>query len=491
MQDYDIIFLHAPKTFKSFKGNNLLDRINKNIEKKEDPMFCFMPMGIFALASILYDKGYKVKIINLGVEQHIDKSFDIYKYIKTIRSKIYAIDLQWVVHSSSSLQLAKICKEAHPDSYVVLGGMTATWFKSSIMKNNNYVDAILLGEADASITCLVEAMLNEKSYDKVDGIIYRLKNTIKENPIRNIPSSLDNINFTNLTLLDNYDKYVYNDIMECGKSKQKIFWLSICRGCIYNCIYCGGSNESYKIFSKRESIIMRSPIKIAMDIEKLESYGIEYVNFSHDPRIGGKKYLSQLIDEIRKRKIDISAYIETFTLPNKKFINDISKTFDKTVIALSPESAHENVRNITGRYFSNKELFKSISQLKKKKIETHLYFTMGLPGEKIDNNTFNYYKKFIETIFSLGGIVIPSSVYTIDPNCIMAVKNKKYGIRLLLKSFTDYQNICHSRNPIDWIGHETKLLTKNNILNLTMMVQELALNSLFARARAQHTVPFE
>ena len=84
---------------------------------------------------------------------------------------------------------------------------------------------------------------------------------------------------------------------------------------------------------------------------------------------------------MKKRKIDIAAYVEIFRLPNKEFIEKFSDTFRNPVTAISPESPSEEVRRFIGRGFSNHALFKSLDFIKKEGVKAHVFFTLGLPGE--------------------------------------------------------------------------------------------------------------
>jgi hypothetical protein len=47
----------------------------------------------------------------------------------------------------------------------------------------------------------------------------------------------------------------------------------------------------------------------------------------------------------------------------------------------------------------------------------------------------------------------------------MAIHPEKYGVRLFVKSFEDYVKMSRSDRQIDWIGHDTKFLTREDIGN--------------------------
>ena len=94
-------------------------------------------------------------------------------------------------------------------------------------------------------------------------------------------------------------------------------------------------------------------------------------------------------------------------------------------------------------------------------VTVQVFLSIGLPGETLD--MIKTYEQFINKILSLGGLVVPPFPYTIDPNCLMAMNPQQYGVHLHLKTLQDYKNICASSNPMDWIGHATSTLTREDI----------------------------
>ncbi|MEM3714411.1 MAG: hypothetical protein QXF82_05625, partial [Nitrososphaeria archaeon] len=169
-------------------------------------------------------------------------------FVKSINSKIYAIDLHWFFHSEGGIQLAEMCKKYHPNSIVILGGFTATWFYEEILSKHNYVDAIALGEAEQSIVRLVNAYLKNQDLSEVPGIAYRENNLIKTT-MSSPPPTLDDLNFIELSLLQNWKNYLKIGLEGYNDNNIPLFWVTIARGCIYNCIYCGGCYNSYKLIT--------------------------------------------------------------------------------------------------------------------------------------------------------------------------------------------------------------------------------------------------
>jgi len=470
MKTYDIVFLHPPRTFESF-WPRLKRTISRRLGFEREvikPQYCQIPMGVVSLAASLDKEGYETKIFNLGLEQKVNPLFSLSRYIKSINARIFAIDLQWFVHSASALKVAEVCKREHPNSLTVLGGMTATWFHRQIMERCPFIDVIVRGEAEYSMLHLVEFYVKKQRMDSVKGITYRQNGKIKETPQGEILSNLDSIDPCRLDLIDKFDKYLRCDIIDCGEEKTNFFWIPIARGCIYNCAHCGGGQYSYSLLTGRKKIALRSPEKVVYDIQLLREKGIRRVHLSHDPEIGGEKYYLDLLEKIKGAGADLSIYVEIFRLPVKGFIEKITKTFSEVIMAISPETFSEDVRQFIGRWFSNNDFFKSLNLLKRKNVKAQVWFTIGLPGETLDLRWFESFKDFCEEIVKQEAYIIPPLTYTIDPNCLMAIESEKYGVRPLLKTFEDYKRICLSNKPLDWVGHETLTASREKIAAFTL-----------------------
>lgn len=465
MKRFDFVFLHPPRIFRTpwfrFKEKFLHSSRSRSLKDLgSPPQQAYMPMGLLSLASSLENAGYSTRVFNLALTQDINPFFEVSRYIKSLHSDVFAIDMHWFMHTASALETAYLCKHHHPNSLVILGGLNATHFNREIMQKYYCIDVILKGEADNSIVQLADSYTKHRNFNGVDGIVYRKGKGI-EYRIPKPPKNIDLFDFTKLELVEQYRKYLKTDTTGYSANISNAFWLNIGRGCPFNCIHCGGGHKAYQKLTNRQSPIYRSPNVIADDIKQLGEYGVEVINLSHDPEIFGKKYWLTLFEELRKRAVETAIYIESFRLPSKEFVEELCRTFYNTTVALSPETMSEDIRRFIGRDFSNDCLFNSIRNLRKNGANVLVFLTVGLPGETLES--LNQTKKFITKIATFGALPIPTIPYTIDPNCLMALYPEKYGVKLLLKHLEDYKRICSSSNPKDWIGHETRSLKKNEI----------------------------
>ncbi len=465
--DFDVVLLHPPF---SIKKPSLLERLR--FWRKDSTLgeFTEMPMGFFPMASLLEDEGFSVRIFNLALEQSLDPSLRMKNLLKSLEAKIYAIDLHWFTHSLGALEVAEICKRLHPDSFVVLGGFTATYYDLEVMRDYPFVDAIARGESEHILLNLVRAICSNGKIDEIDGITYRMGGSIKRSDV-SPPPNLDTFQFTKLELMEKWNEQLRCCTKAYDKGMKPSFWLTLARGCFNECIYCGGARSCYQLLTGRDRPVLRKVNDIADDIARLAEKGVKTVKFNHDPEMFSRKFWSSLLDSVEKRGVDVSMYWESHKLPSKSFIEKATRTFANLNVAVSPESVSEDVRKYAGRLFSNKQMFKTIEFLDKNKVMSDIYFLIGLPNETLDSASriIDFTREVGKNKYTL---VQPPIPYTIDPHCPMALNPEKYGVRLLFKSFDDYRKACSEQKFEKWIGHETSNLSHAAIAELTASIRK-------------------
>jgi radical SAM superfamily enzyme YgiQ (UPF0313 family) len=447
----DVAFIHPPMTVGSSSSY---------------AEFSIMPMGLIPMAALIEDEGYSAKIFNLGLERALNPSLDVERFIRSLDAEIFAIDLQWFVHSNGAVNLANLCKKHHPNSLIVLGGFMATFYDDEILRNYPSINVIVRGEGEYTMRELTKSSLSKKKFDGVRGITFRDGDSIKRNEFGRLPD-IDKLDFTRLSLIERWEGYLKCAPHGYAPDIEATFWLNTGRGCPFNCIYCGGASKCYQMITGRSKPIKKDPEKIVSEISELTDFGVRVIRLSHDPELFGEKFSIRLLDLIKKEDIDVFAYWEPFRLPSKPFIEKAAKTFGLCNVGISPESASDSVRMNAGRMFTNDQLMKTIDLLEEHDILTDIFFLIGLPGET--KESIEAMKKMtIEISKRRYALVDPVFPYTMDPHCPMALEPEKYGVKLIFKTFEDYRKMCINRQ--DWlynIGHETSTLTRREISDLT------------------------
>ncbi len=389
MSHLDFLFLHVPKLTNYYRPISHFIWIN------------FLPMGLLALADVLQRNAISTQVVHLGVEWIEDHRFSVVEYLREKAPRIVAMDLHWHHQSFDVMEHVKKIKAALPDTYVLLGGFTASFFHEEIMRNFDEVDGIIRGEAEVPVLELTRAVLQGKGdLFAVPNLTWRRKGRILVNSLSYVASEkdLDGLTFTNFPLLKNhptYIRYVGQPFYVKGVSKEKNFWmyslkspihhLAVGRGCPVQCTWCGGGRSSLESLTGRERVIFRKPERVLQSIREAISYGYETFHICFDPYPHKPQYFLDLFSRIRQEGIKMECFFESFGLPTNDFIKSFKETFPgpKSLVALSPDVGSDEMRKVHKGYpYSNQALMETLGRLKANGVFCDLFFTLGVPFEK-------------------------------------------------------------------------------------------------------------
>ncbi len=195
---FDCVFIHTPKFNHYFHPLNRVGFVN------------IIAAGLFSMADILTKNGYNVRIFHLGVEKLINPGIKFEEFFKTIKGKVYGLSLQWHYQIYDVIETARIIRKTDPDAFIVLGGITASYFCDEIIERFDFIDAIVKGEGEIPILKLVKEVVEKRySLSVVPNLVYRKDGRIFHNEQTYIASNeeLSNLSFTNFSYLEHSDVY--------------------------------------------------------------------------------------------------------------------------------------------------------------------------------------------------------------------------------------------------------------------------------------------
>jgi len=437
----DVLYIHPAK-----------HGVDSSYQGLGTPYF-FMPVGVIALANLLQQEGLTVRGINYPAELRRDRSFNLRPWISAQRgAKLVMVDLHWYEHAYGAISVARACRRALPDARILLGGITASLFATEILESFPEVDFVIRGDAEKPLLALV-AELSHQSPDlsSIPNLSYRSNGQVAENELSYCVTSadLDALNFVDLDFLDHADWYgalqFEPTTLTMSRTNPRGHWLCMGRGCIFDCSFCGGGQESHGIFAGRREITLCSVEKVVNDIQRLAEKGIDQVSLALDPAILGPKYWKPLFAQLRSRGVRIGIYNEHFQLPSQEFVEDFIRTADISCseLALSLLCGSEQVRRLNGKFYSNQQLRRILTLLKQNEVPLFIYFSLNLPGE--DERTF---RQTLDLARRIGRFYPPhllkmiNMMHTLDPCSPMSREPGRFSIQLEMRSFMDYYNYC-------------------------------------------------
>jgi len=481
---YDVILIHPPAIYDFRKKPLFPGALGASAEHIQ---FIKVSIGMLSIADYLDRHGYKVILDNLADRMVSDKEFDAEEHIKNSQAGIYAIGLHWHHHAQGAIEVARLCKRLHPNSLVIIGGLTATYFHEEIIQKYEFVDAVVRGEGEKPLLELVRAIEKHGRLTETPGLTYRMDTgEIRVIPLMPPTVSLDEFEFTRFDLLQPKTAVFPLDMEPRGS-------LVVCRGCTYNCTTCGGSAYSYKTYFGMERPAFRSPKKIIEDIRKLNEQGIRFIGLYQDPRMGGERYWKELMAEIRRGKVDIERLtIDIFAPADEEFVREVATIGSRVVLYFCPDTGDDGVRRAQGRCYSTEDILKTVKLCNRYHIPVQVFFSVGLVGETSETIketwelwdklcsldkaalTSGSFGKGVEHRIPIGGPIVGPII--LEPGSLAYDFPKRHGYKLLFNNLEEYIKGLSAPSWHQWLNHETKQLDKDALIELILESVEYSIN---------------
>jgi len=443
----DILYLHPSKHSADFKGY---------AEAGSASPYLLLPVGVPGMINLLRENGFRVTGLNVPMEILIDRRFDLATWLGSQRGvRLVAIDLHWYEHAFGALDVTRVCKQVYPDVPVVLGGLTASYFAPQILRKFLQIDFIIRGDGERPLLDLARRICRGEGPElsEIPNLSFRSNGKVIANQRTYCATTadLDDLNFVDMDFLVHADQYhevqfsLSQRVDMTGTAAMKGHWLTIGRGCHFDCSFCGGGKESHLTIAGRKGIIPCSASRVVDDLARLQQRGFRQASFNLDPAIMGRPYWSQLFAEMCRRGVKIGIYNEFFQLPTTEFIREFAETADllHSEFAITPLSGSDRVRQINGKHFTNEQLLSVLAQLRPYKIPLFLYFSLNLPGEnkKAFQHTLRLARDACQS-YPSHRLRMINMCHTVDPCCPMSRQPQRYKIKLKFKTFMDYYRYC-------------------------------------------------
>jgi len=470
MAHCDLVLLHPPAIYDFRKRPVQLGPISDVIPST--PIFEMYPVGFASISEYLERKGFRVRIVNIALKMLKNGRFDVERFIASLKPRAFGIDLHWMPHCHGSLALAAIIKQYHPDTPVIFGGFSATYFHEEIIKKYPQVDYVVRGDSTEEPLCQLMQVIKDKGDPaEVPNLTWRDGSEVKVNPLSHLPTDL------NAVVID------YGHIMRQVARYRDLIgyipftnWFSYpltavftCRGCTHQCKTCGASQQALKGIEGRTRPAYRDPQLLARDIIHVQRHLNAPIFIIGDILQPGKAYAATLLQELRKERIKNHMVYEFFRPPAAGIVEEIARTTPNFNIQISPESHDEAVRKAFGRPYSNRELESFLNAAVRhgaKRID--LFFMTGLPKQDYNSvlATADYCRHLLEqygkarTLFPFISPLAPF----LDPGSMVFEHPEKFGYRLLFRTLEEHRQALEGPSWKYFLNYETQWMTRDDIV---------------------------
>jgi hopanoid C-3 methylase HpnR len=246
------------------------------------------PLGLELVAEAVRRAGHEVQLIDLQAETQRD----YFQIIDRWKPDVVAFSCNYLANVPEIVDLAKLTKEKRPQSFVLVGGHSASFVAQEFLEHaKGAIDCVLKGEGEAAVPQLLLAVEHDrKAVGKVPGVV-----TLEgEGPPPGFVERLDDLRPAR-DLLRHRRKYFIGVLDPCAS-------IEFTRGCPWDCSFC----SAWTFYGRSYRTI--SPEVVVEDLERIKEPGVFIVD---DVAFIQAKHGLEIGEAIAKRGIKKKYYLET------------------------------------------------------------------------------------------------------------------------------------------------------------------------------------
>jgi len=484
MPSADLIFLHAPTVY-DFRQRATLWGPTSDLVPSE-PIFDMYPIGFSTMAAYLEQAGFRTRIANLAARMVRSPRFDAERLIARLKGRAFGIDLHWLPHAHGALEIAALVKRHHPETPVIFGGFSASYFHQELIRYPQ-VDHVLRGDStEEPLRQLMECIVAG------DGDLAQIPNLtwqdeageVHVNPQTYIPADLDHLEM-------NYRQMVRSVVRDRDFLNYVPFnhWIDYpamavltVRGCKHNCSYCGGSASASRLISGRTKPAFRSPEKLADDMRAMYQVSRGPAFLLGDIRQAGMDYARRFLRAVKG--YPGQGMLEIFQPLDRAFAEKLADALPNFVIEFSPESHDTAVRRALNMNFDNAAIEETIAAcLDVGCRRFDLFFMVGLPQQTAQSvlEGVDYFEHLLAR-FDDGRLMpfIGPLAPFVDPGSLFYEQSEKYGYRISCRTLEEHRRALLAPTWKHILNYETRWMSRDEMAQVTYEAGR-RLNALKAR----------
>lgn len=345
-------------------------------------------IGIEYLSSFLKSKGHRVSLLfdpaTFSGDYIVNNKVlsTIFSIDKKILEKISELNPDLIGFSSFTgnyrwcLNLAQKIKEIYSIP-IVFGGVHTTALPEVVL-TNNFVDYVIIGEAEFAFLDLIKHLengANQKELLNISNICFKYEDRIQINSPRPYINDLDTVPFP--------DKMLFYEKIPLLEKK---YFAITSRGCLFKCTYCSNSMYHNLYQENRRHLRRRSPENVIDELMLVKKKGIsKLVIFADDVFTQDQKWLEDFVG-IYRSKVGLPFYCcaHPSHITREKVL--LLKEGGCYLVGMGIQSGSERVRKqIFHRLGTNEQIIESIEQLKAVGIQVSVDNIFGAPTENEDD----------------------------------------------------------------------------------------------------------
>jgi B12-binding domain/radical SAM domain protein len=480
MVQSDLVLLHAPSVYDFRKESILYGPISDLVPSST--VFEMYPIGFTTIAEYLERHGWHVRIVNLAVRMLRSRRYDPERTIRSLNPLAFGIDLHWMPHVHGALEVARLVKKHHPQTPVILGGFSASYFAEELVQRPE-VDFVVRGDStEEPVRLLMEQLRAQARGEPLPHAWEAIPNLtwtdaagqVHQNPITFSPPNLDHVMLDYSYVVRAVARYLdLASFIPFGDwLRYPITAALTVRGCTYGCKTCGGSRQAYRRIHNRAEPAFRSPEDLVRDIRNIGRFSNGPIFILGDLRQPGEDYALRVFDAIGRYEGPV--IVELFDGADRGFLERLARAFPNFTLEISPESHDERVRHAFGRPYTNAALEATLAHtLEVGARRVDVYFMIGLPYQTYGSvmGTIDYCEHLLQRFTGPGDrrlfpFISPLAPF-LDPGSEVWEAPEKYGYRLFWRTAEEHRRALVQPSWKYVLNYETEWMTREEIVAAT------------------------
>ncbi len=471
----DLVLLHPPSVYDFRRKRAEYGPISDVIFSS--PAYEMYPVGLTSIASHLENNGHNARIVNIAHRMLSEPRYDVEAAISALRPEMFGIDLHWLPHAHGALELARIVKRYHPDTPVVFGGLSASYFHAELIRSP-FVDFVLRGDStEELVLALLRAVMFGGPVDAIPNLTWkRADGSTVVNPLDHVPRRMEGESVPDIFyVVRSVFKYAsLADVVPfTGWLEYPITALLTSRGCSMECAVCGGSRSSYRAICNRTEPAFRSPERLVREMRRIERFGRGPIFLIHDLRQAGSEYVGRVLDLLAMRPPKNEILLELFSPAEDDFLERVGAALPRWSLQITLESHIERIRHLNRRFACSQEAVeRTIAKaLSSGAGRVDLFFMVGLPGQSYDDavGCVDYCRALLERFSGdrrLTFFVAPLGPF-LDPGSAAYEHAERYGYRVRFRTLEEHRAALCSASWKDMLSYETAWMNRDEIVAAT------------------------
>ncbi|MFB0558534.1 MAG: TIGR04190 family B12-binding domain/radical SAM domain protein [Candidatus Bathyarchaeia archaeon] len=470
----DLILLHAPSVYDFRERPAIYGPISDVIPST--PIFEMYPLGFVSMVGYLEQQGYHARIINLAVKMLRNPSLDVEKLVSELNAQAFGLDLHWLAHAAGSLDIAEIVKRHHPDTPVILGGLSASYFHDEIIQRFPQVDYVLRGDTtEKPLLELMGCIERGLEPEEVENLTWRDPDGRKRiNPLSFVPEYIDDLwtDYGEVIKLVVRHRDLESTLPFENFMDYPFTALHTCKGCNYDCVTCGGSSSAFSRFFNRERTAFKTPERLVEEMRVVSEYFKAPIFLIGDLRQAGRKRAEEALDLIRREGFDNTITYELFDTVPEDYMSKLAKSADSWTLEISPESHDDRLRGIMGKPYITAEMEKTIGKaLEHGCGKFDVYFMVGLSEQSSESalESVEYCRRLYEKMqrdSKIFTFIAPMAPF-LDPGSKVYEDPGEYGYSKLYRTLREHKKALYQPSWKHYLSYYTDWMTRDEIAETT------------------------